>query len=66
MLMTNAFSPGLATSIKLQAASVDIWDKKYRLKDKHGHPQENTISETFHRVALALADIENKDKKKWY
>lgn len=51
--------------MELQAASLDIWDKKYRLKDKHGTAQENSIDATFERVATALADIESKDKKKW-
>jgi len=55
----------LSKEIELQAASLDIWDKKYRLKDKSGYPQENNINETFYRVAEALADIEVKDKKVW-
>ncbi|MEW6990266.1 adenosylcobalamin-dependent ribonucleoside-diphosphate reductase [Colwelliaceae bacterium 6441] len=52
-------------SLDIQAASLDIWDKKYRLKDKHGEPQENSIEDTFVRVASALADIELKNKKQW-
>jgi len=51
--------------IELQDASLDIWDKKYCLKDKHGKAQETSIEDTFHRVALALADIEPKNKKHW-
>jgi len=54
-----------STEIDLQAASFDIWDKKYRLKDKHGHAQENSVEETFQRVAHALADVESKNKKHW-
>ncbi len=63
--MPHTLSQPINTHIELQAASLDIWDKKYRLKDKHGNPQENTIAETFQRVANALANIEKKDQKKW-
>lgn len=51
--------------IELQDASIDIWDKKYRLKDKHGVAQENSINDTFARVARVLADIEAKDVEQW-
>ena len=54
-----------SSQIDLQPASLDIWDKKYRLKDKHGTPQESSIEDTFTRVANALADIEPKNKKQW-
>jgi ribonucleoside-diphosphate reductase alpha chain len=51
--------------LDLQAASFDIWDKKYRLKDKHGVAQEDSVHATFTRVADALAKIEPKEKAKW-
>lgn len=54
-----------STSLPLQAASHDIWDKKYRLKDKHGNNQEASVHETFIRVAAALADIETSEQAKW-
>jgi len=54
-----------STSLPLQAASHDIWDKKYRLKDKHGNNQEASVHETFIRVATALADIETSEQAKW-
>ena len=63
--MSQATTIKTTENIDLQAASIDIWDKKYRLKDKHGTPQEKSISDTFERVASALADIEKKDKAKW-
>jgi len=47
--------------VKLQAASEDIWDKKYRLKDKAGNPVDVDISATYQRVATALAEVENDD-----
>jgi len=63
--MPSATIEKAPNAIELQAASIDIWDKKYRLKDKHGNPQENSIADTFERVAIALADIEPKNKDKW-
>jgi ribonucleoside-diphosphate reductase alpha chain len=47
--------------IPLQEASLDIWDKKYRLKDQHGSPVDQDIDATYTRVAKALAEVENKD-----
>ena len=56
-----------AIEIKLQAASEDIWDKKYRLKDKSGEPVDETIDATYRRVARALSEVEEKDKQDvWY
>ncbi|TNE80756.1 MAG: ribonucleoside-diphosphate reductase, partial [Gammaproteobacteria bacterium] len=53
--------------IKLQPASEDIWDKKYRLKDKSGNPVDATIDATYSRVARALADVEEPAKQShWY
>ncbi len=54
-------------TIPLQPASEDIWDKKYRLKDKHGNPVDQTIEDTYARVARALADVEAPEKRGyWY
>lgn len=54
-------------NIKLQPASEDIWDKKYRLKDKRGTPVDKDIDGTYQRVARALAEVETGDlKQKWY
>ncbi len=44
--------------IDLQPASLDIWDKKYRLKSKRGTAIDQTIDDTYKRVARALADAE--------
>jgi ribonucleoside-diphosphate reductase alpha chain len=53
--------------IKLQSASEDIWDKKYRLKDKHGNVVDEDIDGTYRRVARALADVEAEPaREKWY
>jgi ribonucleoside-diphosphate reductase alpha chain len=54
--------------IPLQEASLDIWDKKYRLKAKSGEYVDATIDDTFKRVARALSDVEPTDHKRehWY
>lgn len=41
--------------IPMQPASVDIWDKKYRLKTKQGQALDADIDGTYKRVAKALA-----------
>jgi len=46
---------------------MDIWDKKYRLKSKDGNILDNTIDDTYQRVARALADVEQgKSKQEQY
>jgi len=44
--------------IPLQPASYDIWDKKYRLKNKAGEPVDDSVDGTYRRVARALSDVE--------
>jgi len=51
------------TEIPMQTASLDIWDKKYRLKAKDGSIVDGDIDETYQRVARALADVEDEDKR---
>jgi len=46
------------TSIPFQSASLDIWDKKYRLRSKDGNVVDETIDDTYNRVAIALAEVE--------
>jgi ribonucleoside-diphosphate reductase alpha chain len=48
----------VVTEVPLQPASLDIWDKKYRLKTKQGEPVDATVDGTWSRVARALADVE--------
>ncbi|MEJ1966409.1 MAG: adenosylcobalamin-dependent ribonucleoside-diphosphate reductase [Gammaproteobacteria bacterium] len=48
-------------SIPFQEASLDIWDKKYRLTAKDGSPVDKTMDDTYKRVARALADTERED-----
>jgi ribonucleoside-diphosphate reductase alpha chain len=54
--------------VPLQPASLDIWDKKYRLKTKQGEPVDATVDDTWSRVARALADVEVTPelKEKWH
>ena len=44
-------------SIPFQEASLDIWDKKYRLTSKDGAPVDKTMDDTYQRVARTLADV---------
>jgi len=54
-------------SIPYQEASLDIWDKKYRLCAKDGTPIDRTMDETYQRVARALADVEREEMRtEWY
>ena len=56
-----------ARSIPYQEASLDIWDKKYRLTAKDGTPIDRTMDDTYKRVARALADVEKEEvREHWY
>jgi len=50
--------------IPFQPASLDIWEKKYRLTTKSGEVIDHTIDETYERVARALAEVEETDEKR--
>lgn len=60
--MEEAFSE--VVNIPFQEASLDIWDKKYRLKNNEGENVDEDIDETYHRVATALAAME-KEPEVW-
>ncbi|MBT8422051.1 MAG: adenosylcobalamin-dependent ribonucleoside-diphosphate reductase [Gammaproteobacteria bacterium] len=54
-------------AIEFQEASVDIWDKKYRLKSKQGRVIDETMDDTYRRVARALADVEPEENREhWF
>jgi ribonucleoside-diphosphate reductase alpha chain len=57
-----------STEIPHQAASLDIWDKKYRLKDKDGKAIDESLRHTYQRVARTLAEIEEGEELQqlWY
>ena len=52
--------------IPFQEASLDIWDKKYRLSAKDGTPVDRSMDDTYKRVARALADVEREEvREEW-
>ncbi|AMN45737.1 ribonucleoside-diphosphate reductase alpha chain [Steroidobacter denitrificans] len=54
-------------SIPFQEASRDIWEQKYRLAAKDGTPIDQSMDETYQRVARALADVEREEvREHWY
>jgi ribonucleoside-diphosphate reductase alpha chain len=57
-----------AAEVPMQEASLDIWDKKYRLKTKTGAALDEIIDETYQRVARSLAEVETTPAKReaWY
>ncbi|MCG3169258.1 MAG: Vitamin B12-dependent ribonucleoside-diphosphate reductase [Pseudomonadales bacterium] len=64
--VANPLRPAEVSST-LQPASEDIWDRKYRLKDKAGNPIDETIDGTYRRVARALAEVEREElREHWY
>jgi len=64
----NAKEDIAEAGVPFQPASLDIWDKKYRLKSKDGDNVDQTIEDTYERVARALADVEETPelKERWY
>ncbi|MDP6674826.1 MAG: ribonucleotide reductase N-terminal alpha domain-containing protein, partial [Gammaproteobacteria bacterium] len=55
------------SAVGFQATSLDIWDKKYRLKTKDGQVVDETMDDTYRRVAAALAEVEpEENQEKWY
>ncbi len=59
----KAVTHPVVTDIKLQDASEDIWDKKYRLTSKEGAYIDSTIDDTYQRVARALAEVEAPENR---
>lgn len=70
--MNSVRAPATSDEVKkdlpFQEASLDIWDKKYRLKSKTGTPIDEDMDGTYKRVAHALAEVERDEAKKllWY
>ena len=52
--------------ITFQAASLDIWDTKYRLKAKDGTIIDQKVDDTYLRVANALAAVEPLEKQEYW
>jgi len=56
-----------AAEISFQPASLDIWDKKYRLKDKFNNDVDADVAATYERVARALSAVEDEEKRdEWF
>jgi len=55
-------------AVPMQAASLDIWQQKYQLKDRLGQAVDQDIDHSYQRVARALADIETTTelREQWY
>ena len=52
---------------EFQPASLDIWSSKYRLLAKNGAVVDQTIDDTYSRVARALADVEKEgDRERFF
>jgi ribonucleoside-diphosphate reductase alpha chain len=64
MLKAVKLSQETEKDVPLQSVSLDIWDKKYRLKTKQGACLDGTIDDTYKRVARALADAEDTEEKR--
>ena len=47
--------------VPMQTASIDIWASKYQLKSKSGEVIDETIDDTYRRVAKAIASVEQPD-----
>ncbi|MDZ7851622.1 MAG: LAGLIDADG family homing endonuclease [Halomonas sp.] len=54
-----------SSEVPLQGPSRDIWDSKYRLKDRHGKAVDNDVGATWERVARALAAVEGDKADEW-
>jgi len=59
---------GETQEVPFQDTSLDIWDKKYRLKTKEGEAVDGDLQDTYKRVAQALAEVETTPalQKKWH
>jgi len=66
--LTPRVTGSVTPDVALQPASIDIWDRKYRLKDNAGKPIDASIDATLERVARVLADLESTPELRahWY
>ncbi len=61
-----AQSIGRAGEVPMQAASLDIWDAKYRLKTNKGEAVDDDIQASRRRLAEALAAVEvPEQRERW-
>lgn len=68
--MTTATLKAVTNSVQtipFQDASLDIWEKKYRLQTKNGEAVDKNMDATYKRVAQALAEVEEESiREEWY
>ncbi|SHM09726.1 adenosylcobalamin-dependent ribonucleoside-diphosphate reductase [Halomonas cupida] len=64
-MTTSAKAAALSQEVPMQGPSYDIWDSKYRLKDRHGQPVDSDLKATWERVAKALAKVEGDQADHW-
>src|SRR5690606_5560691 len=57
--------PDEALQGDLQPASRHIWHKEYRLKNSHDECIDETVTDTWKRVARALDEVESKRQAHW-
>src|SRR6056297_1365147 len=66
-LQEQAVTVESVNDIPFQPASLDIWEKKYRLVAKDGTVLDQAMDDTYQRIARALADVEPDDRReRWY
>ncbi|MCY1493762.1 Vitamin B12-dependent ribonucleoside-diphosphate reductase [compost metagenome] len=55
-------------ALPLQPASLEIWDSKYRLRDRRGRALDADPDATLQRIAFAIAAVEADDalREHWY
>ncbi len=54
------------SDIEFQAASLDIWGAKYRLAARDGSTIDESIDDTYQRVAKALAAVEKESEREQF
>ena len=64
-MSTAAKAIKTSNDVPMQAPSREIWDAKYRLKDRHSQPVDQDVGATFERVARALAAVEGDKAEEW-
>ncbi|MBT8450159.1 MAG: adenosylcobalamin-dependent ribonucleoside-diphosphate reductase [Gammaproteobacteria bacterium] len=64
--MTHVSASNALELLPLQDASYDIWDSKYRLKESAEKPVDQSLEDTYLRLAKALSDVEPIDKVYWH
>ncbi|QNU63480.1 LAGLIDADG family homing endonuclease [Vreelandella titanicae] len=64
-MSTAAKAMKTSNDVPMQAPSREIWDAKYRLKDRHSQPVDQDVGATFERVARALAAVEGDKAEEW-